>query len=100
MSGRYALDTNILIALIDREESVRERVVAADEIFIPSTVLGELYFGEFHSGRVDENVARVDDLVRSYAVLAALGFFLMLAAILGAAVSRARRKPEPRPPTA
>ena len=69
MNGRYALDTNIVIALMDRDASVRDRVVAADEIFVPSPVLGELYFGAYKSHRADENVARIDDLVRWYATL-------------------------------
>ena len=69
MTGRYALDTNIVIALIDRDISVRDRVVAADEIFIPSTVLGELYFGAFNSKHADANVARIDDLARWYVIL-------------------------------
>jgi tRNA(fMet)-specific endonuclease VapC len=69
MTGRYALDTNIVIALIDRDISVRDRVVAADEIFIPSPVLGELYFGAFQSDHPDANVARIDDLARWYVTL-------------------------------
>ena len=69
MIGRYALDTNIVIALIDRDISVRDRVIAADEIFIPSAVLGELYFGAYKSNHPDANIARVDDLVRWYVIL-------------------------------
>jgi len=68
MNGRYALDTNIVIALIDRDASVRDRIARADEVFIPSPVLGELFFGAFHSRRVVENVARVDQLARDYPV--------------------------------
>ena len=69
MSGRYALDTNAVIALVDGDVSMRNLVTHADEIFIPSPVLGELYFGAFRSGRVPENVERIDDLVRWYAIL-------------------------------
>ncbi|MEX2316693.1 MAG: type II toxin-antitoxin system VapC family toxin [Pirellulales bacterium] len=60
------LDTNIMIALIDREISVRDRVAAADEVLIPSPVFGELYFGAFNSERIQDNLARVDDYVRWY----------------------------------
>jgi tRNA(fMet)-specific endonuclease VapC len=69
MNGRYALDTNIVIALIGREMSVVERVVKAAEVFIPTPVLGELYFGAFKSQHAEENSARIDDLARWYAVL-------------------------------
>ena len=71
MNGRYVLDTNIVIAFIDRDASVHDHIVAADEIFIPVHVLGELYFGAFKSGRADENVTRIDDLARWCAILSA-----------------------------
>src|SRR3990172_11312929 len=48
---------------------MRNLVTQADEIFIPSPVLGELYFGAFRSARVPENIERIDDLVRWYAIL-------------------------------
>ena len=69
MSGRYVLDTNAVIALVDGDVSMRNLVTQADEIFIPSPVLGELYFGAFRSGQVPENVERIDNLVRWYAIL-------------------------------
>ena len=69
MSGKYVLDTNIVIAIFDGDKAVRDRVATADEIFIPATVLGELYFGAFRSSRSGDNVARIDDLARSYAIL-------------------------------
>ena len=69
MSGRYALDTNIVIALFAGDQSVRERIGNADEVFIPSAVLGELYTGAFQSSRPNDNVARIDDLARSYVIL-------------------------------
>lgn len=45
MNGRYLLDTNIVIALFNRVNSAVERVKGVEEIFISSTVLGELYYG-------------------------------------------------------
>lgn len=45
MSGRYLLDTNIVIALFADEAVVTERLGEAAEVFIPSVVLGELYYG-------------------------------------------------------
>ena len=69
MSGRYVLDTNIVIALFDGDKSVRDRVAAADEIFIPAIVLGELYFGALRSNNPEDNIARIDDLARSFAIL-------------------------------
>jgi hypothetical protein len=45
MSGRYLLDTNIIIALFADEASVRTNLAQADEVFIPSLAIGELYYG-------------------------------------------------------
>ena len=43
MSGRYLLDTNIIIAIFAEEPAVLQRVAAAEEVFVPVIVLGELY---------------------------------------------------------
>lgn len=69
MSGRYLLDTNAVIALIGGDVSMRDLVSQAEAVFIPSPVLGELYFGALRSRRIPENVERIDNLVRWYAIL-------------------------------
>ena len=52
MNGSYLLDTNIVIAIFQREKAVEQRLEAA-------AVLGELYFGATRSARVKENQARI-----------------------------------------
>jgi tRNA(fMet)-specific endonuclease VapC len=69
MSGRYLLDTNIIIALFAREASILQEASQAEAIFIPSVVLGELYYGARRSVRATENVARVDALVATLPIL-------------------------------
>jgi len=69
MSGRFLLDTNIVIALFGGEASVQERLNQADEVFVPSIVLGELYFGARKSSSVRDNLARIDEFAASSAVL-------------------------------
>jgi tRNA(fMet)-specific endonuclease VapC len=69
MNGRFLLDTNIVIALFAQESSVQECLERAEEVFVPSVVLGELYFGARKSARVEENLARVDEFAASSAVL-------------------------------
>jgi tRNA(fMet)-specific endonuclease VapC len=69
MSGRYLLDTNIAIALFANEIAARDNLVQADEVFIPSIVIGELCFGAKKSGRVPENLLRVDEFAASNVVL-------------------------------
>jgi len=61
MSGKYLLDTNIVIALFGEDISVQKHIAKAKEIFIPSTVIGELFFGAFKSSRPKENATRIEN---------------------------------------
>jgi len=69
MGGRYLLDTNIIIALFANEEAVRESLAQAGEVFIPSTVVGELYFGALKSERASANLLRIEEFAASSVVL-------------------------------
>lgn len=69
MSGRYLLDTNIIIALFADEAVVKNNLAQADEVFIPSPTIGELCYGARKSGRTQENLARVDELVINSTVI-------------------------------
>jgi tRNA(fMet)-specific endonuclease VapC len=69
MSGRNLLDTNIVIALFAQDSAIVEHLDKAEEVFIPSIVLGELYFGARKSRRVKENLARIDEFAFSNVVL-------------------------------
>jgi tRNA(fMet)-specific endonuclease VapC len=70
MNGRYLLDTNIVIALFASDPAVTERLKEAEEVFIPSIVFGELYYGARNSSRVVENVAKIEEFRAASAVLA------------------------------
>jgi tRNA(fMet)-specific endonuclease VapC len=69
MNGRYLVDTNIVIALFAAEATMTERLGETEEIFVPSIVLGELYYGARKSNRVRVNVARIDDFAARNIVL-------------------------------
>lgn len=69
MSGRYLLDTNIIIALFADEKDVRENLAAAEEVFLPTIALGELYYGGRKSGKPRENLDRIDELAAASVVL-------------------------------
>ena len=43
MSGKYLLDTNIVIALFAGDLPVKRHIAKAEEVFIPATVIGELF---------------------------------------------------------
>lgn len=69
MSGKYLLDTNIVIALFAEDSSVQKHIAKAREIFIPSTVIGELFFGAFKSSRPNENTTLIENFAAASAVL-------------------------------
>jgi len=69
MSGRYVLDTNIVIALFANDAAVREHLAQTDEVFVPSVVIGELCYGAQKSERSRENLARIDEFAVSNQVL-------------------------------
>ena len=69
MSGKCLLDTNIVIALFADESAVKDNLSKADEVFVPSIVIGELNYGARKSARSKENLARIDDFAESNVVL-------------------------------
>ncbi|MGL5192193.1 MAG: type II toxin-antitoxin system VapC family toxin [Chroococcales cyanobacterium] len=69
MSGRYLLDTNIIIALFAEEALVKTNLGQASTVFIPSITLGELYYGARKSGRTQANLSKIDELVASSSIL-------------------------------
>jgi tRNA(fMet)-specific endonuclease VapC len=69
MSGSYLLDANVVIALFASDTVVSERLKFAAEVFIPSIVIGELFYGARKSGRVRENTTRIDEFVEGNVIL-------------------------------
>jgi tRNA(fMet)-specific endonuclease VapC len=64
------LDTNIVIALFARERKVMQKLRRAAAVFLPSIVVGELLYGALKSAQVTANMARIEQLALSSAVLA------------------------------
>ena len=69
MSGSVLLDTNIVIGLFANDQPILARLSETDHIFIPSIVLGELYFGAYKSAHSEQNVRRIEEFVTAGAVL-------------------------------
>jgi tRNA(fMet)-specific endonuclease VapC len=69
-AGEFLLDTNVIIAFLARDPAVTARVEAATEVVVSSVALGELYYGAHKSVRIDDNIARVDELARENRVVA------------------------------
>ncbi|MCB0844884.1 MAG: type II toxin-antitoxin system VapC family toxin [Bacteroidetes bacterium] len=68
MNDAFLLDTNIIIALFAQELSVLSKI-ASENVFIPSIVIGELYFGAEKSTRKKDNKTRIDQLRRNSTIL-------------------------------
>lgn len=60
MNGDYLLDTNIVIALFAEEQLVLDKVSQANRVFIPTIVIGELYYGAYNSSKTEENETQID----------------------------------------
>jgi tRNA(fMet)-specific endonuclease VapC len=60
MNGEYLLDTNIVIALFAGEPGVQASISGAEEVFLSSIVLGELYFGAVNSSRPQANTEALE----------------------------------------
>jgi len=69
MPGKYLLETNAVIALFANDSAMIDYLQLAEEVFVPSIVLGELHYGARRSHRVAENVARIEDFTRASSVL-------------------------------
>ena len=69
MTGRFLLDTNIIIALLKNDASIHDNLSNAREVFIPVVSLGELYFGARKSGRVEENLSTIDAFAAKNVIL-------------------------------
>ena len=69
MSGSFVLDTNIIIAFFKQDAAVLEHLKAADELFVPAVVLGELSYGARKSGKIQVNLERIRDFEAVVSVL-------------------------------
>ncbi len=59
MSGKYLLDTNIVIALFANEPILTDKIAKAEDISVPAVVIGELFYGANKSGRPEKNSERI-----------------------------------------
>jgi tRNA(fMet)-specific endonuclease VapC len=68
-TGRFLLDTNVIIALLEGDEMVLTNLDRANELFIPVIALGELFFGAAKSSRPLENTARIERFAAGRSIL-------------------------------
>jgi len=49
MNGKCLLDTNTIISFMRNDKKIVDAINESEEVFIPVTVVGELYYGAFKS---------------------------------------------------
>jgi tRNA(fMet)-specific endonuclease VapC len=70
MTGsRFALDTNIVSALLKGESAIADHIDAAESVFVPIIVVGELYYGAAFSSQVAKNTEDIKKITSHYPVL-------------------------------
>ena len=70
MTGnRYILDTNIVSAWLKGEVVIADNIDSAESVFIPISVVGELYYGASFSTQVEKNTADIKNITSRYPIL-------------------------------
>lgn len=69
MNGKYLLDTNIVIALLSEDKEVIVKVKNAREVYIPSIVLGELFYGAYNSTKQKSNLERLEKFRKEIGII-------------------------------
>ncbi len=69
MSGGFLLDTNVVIGILERDNSVTNRFTSLMRLFLPCIAMGELFYGARNSSRVQHNLARLAELSKALPVL-------------------------------
>lgn len=63
------LDTNVVIRHFRRVRAVSEALEAAEALFLPAVVLGELYHGAFHGSQREKELRHIGELLPAVTVL-------------------------------
>ncbi len=68
-TGRYLLDTSIVIPILRKEPSATSALTGAEELFISAVVLGELYYGAYRSTNSEQNLQEIKRFTENCIVL-------------------------------
>lgn len=69
MNGRFLLDTNIVVRLLNGDINVLNRMDSAEQPFLSTIVLGELFYGAYKSQAAQRNLIRIQELAESVTTL-------------------------------
>ena len=65
-SGKYLLDTNIVIGMLTGDKLIQERMEISTDVILSAPVVGKLYYGAQKSDKVSENIIRVNTFVEGH----------------------------------
>ena len=65
---KAAVDTNILIGIINKDEALISKIGGYELVF-PAVVVGEIYYGAFKSSRQKENLSKLNDFFKNQHIL-------------------------------
>jgi len=65
----FLLRRKPLIALFAQEKTVQDRLANANEVFLSSIVIGEMYYGAYKSSQVAENTLKIEEFAAANTVL-------------------------------
>ena len=69
IGNKYLLDTNIIIAWLQGETAIANKIEKAEEVHIPVIVVGELYYGATFSNHLQKNIKEIKKVTSNYNVL-------------------------------
>lgn len=68
-TGDYLLDTNIVIQILNKKGLTLDIEGFSTNIFLSSTVIGELMYGAYNSTKVDENIKKIINFAGDFYIL-------------------------------
>lgn len=68
-TGKIVADTSVVVAALRRVPGLKEKLLAADELLVPLTVLGELEYGANLAGSTGRQREAVHSFMRSATLL-------------------------------
>jgi len=61
MTGNSVLlDSSVIVRHFRNATALSDKLAACEELYVPQTALGELYYGAFKSARSQENIAQIE----------------------------------------
>ncbi|MFZ4777037.1 MAG: type II toxin-antitoxin system VapC family toxin, partial [Terrimicrobiaceae bacterium] len=70
MTGNSVLlDSSVIVRHFRNSDAVSKKLAAFEELYVPQTALGELYYGAFKSARTEENLGKIKQFLVAAIVL-------------------------------